>query len=146
MDSTVQFRVRYQETDSMAVVHHSVYLIWFEAARTEWMRQQGFTYRECEAKGWLLPVVASGCRHIHSAVYDDLIGVNVRLVPQSGAIFRFEYTVHNEENGQLLASGFTEHVCVDRRYKIDKQGTRALKAYFSDQARTESEFKSPVAE
>ena len=34
----VKIRVRYKETDKMGVVHHSNYYIWFEVARTEFMR------------------------------------------------------------------------------------------------------------
>ncbi|HYH04226.1 MAG TPA: acyl-CoA thioesterase, partial [Bacillota bacterium] len=44
--STISFRVRYQETDRMGVVHHSVYYIWYEMGRTEWLRQRGLPYTE----------------------------------------------------------------------------------------------------
>jgi acyl-CoA thioester hydrolase len=33
------FHVRYAETDAMGQVHHSVYPVWFEEARSELMRQ-----------------------------------------------------------------------------------------------------------
>ena len=45
------FRVRYAETDAMAVAHHSSYILWMEMGRTEFMRAYGFTYRELEAIG-----------------------------------------------------------------------------------------------
>lgn len=133
MGTTIQFRVRYQETDSMAIVHHSVYLIWFEAGRTEWMREHHLTYKECEAKGWLMPLVESGCKYINTAAYDDLVEVETVMVPQTGACFRFDYTVRNVETGKILVTGFTKHVCINRNYKIDKQGTKALKEFFANQ-------------
>jgi len=37
----VRLRVRYAETDQMGVVHHSVYPVWFESARTALSRQSG---------------------------------------------------------------------------------------------------------
>jgi acyl-CoA thioester hydrolase len=132
MQSKIQFRVRYQETDRMGIVHHSVYLIWFEAGRTEWMREHQLTYRECEAKGWLLPLVESGCKYLSPAAYDDLVEVETVMIPKSGAEFQFEYTVRNVETGKVLVTGFTKHVCVNRDYKIDKQGTKALKEFFTN--------------
>ena len=130
--STVQFRVRYQETDGMGIVHHSVYLIWFEAGRTEWMREHQLPYRECEAKGWMLPLVESGCKYLSPAYYDDLVAVETVMEPSSGVEFAFSYTVRNVETGKILATGFTKHVCVNStNFKIDKQGTKALKEFFS---------------
>lgn len=130
MNSTIVFRVRYQETDQMGVVHHSVYYIWYEMGRTEWMREQNMSYRECEAEGWLLPVVESGTRYLSPASYDDQIEVETVLIPDPGAGFRFEYLVRNVTTGKLLAEGFTKHVCIDRNYKINKQATKKLKELF----------------
>ena len=36
-------RVRYCETDRMAIAHHGSYVAWFEEARTEWLRARGNT-------------------------------------------------------------------------------------------------------
>jgi acyl-CoA thioester hydrolase len=43
-----QIRVRYAETDQMGVVHHSVYPIWFEAARSDLFRSLGVPYGDFE--------------------------------------------------------------------------------------------------
>ena len=45
-------RVRYADTDQMGVVYYANYLVWFEVARTEWLREGGWTYREMEASGF----------------------------------------------------------------------------------------------
>jgi acyl-CoA thioester hydrolase len=65
------FRVRYAETDAMAVAHHSSYILWMELGRTEFMRAYGFTYRELEAMGVLLPIIEIGVKYRYRAVYDD---------------------------------------------------------------------------
>ena len=49
-------RVRYADTDKMGVVYYANYLVWFEVGRTEWLREAGFTYREVEQAGIILPV------------------------------------------------------------------------------------------
>jgi len=139
MVTKVSFRVRYQETDKMGIVHHSVYFIWFEAGRTEWLRERGLTYRECEEKGWLMPVIESGAQYLSPARYDDLITVEVELALEKGAGFRFEYTVRNAESGKVLASGFTKHVCVGLDHKINKEATRYLKDFFARGAGEQSD-------
>ena len=58
-----RIRVRYCETDRMAVAHHGSYVDWFEEARTEWIRQRGRSYCEIEDAGDLLQVVEFICQY-----------------------------------------------------------------------------------
>ena len=41
MTGELQIRVRYAETDRMGLLHHANYLVYFEQARTELLRQGG---------------------------------------------------------------------------------------------------------
>ena len=42
------FRPRYHETDQSGIVHHSVYLKWFEDARVALFRSRGMNFGELE--------------------------------------------------------------------------------------------------
>ena len=42
MISRTKLIVRYQETDQMGIVHHSVYPIWFECGRTDFIKKVGY--------------------------------------------------------------------------------------------------------
>src|ERR1700722_19047636 len=44
----ITIRVRYAETDRMGLLHHANYLICFEQARTELLRDVGLTYKDME--------------------------------------------------------------------------------------------------
>ena len=44
--STVE--VRYAETDQMGIAHHSNYAIWFEVARTDFIKAAGISYTDVE--------------------------------------------------------------------------------------------------
>jgi len=78
---TVQFRVRYSETDQMKTYYNSRALEWFEYGRTELCRALGKPYREMEQLGVLFPVSEarqSGCltwsrpeRSQHDAEHPD---------------------------------------------------------------------------
>ena len=39
MITTTHLTARYAETDQMQVIHHAVYPVWYEVARTEFIRK-----------------------------------------------------------------------------------------------------------
>lgn len=112
--SELEIRVRYAETDQMGVAHHTSYLIWFEAGRTEFLRDRGRSYAEIEAGGWLLVVVEARCRYLRPARYDDLLVIRTRLGQAGPATLAFDYEVVRRGDGEVLARGTTVHAAVDR--------------------------------
>lgn len=120
------FRVRYQETDQMGVVYHANYLTWFESGRTEMFRGLGFPYRSFESLGLLLPVTNADLQFKSPARYDDLITVYARLTTFSALRVVYEYEVRRMAEGydgdgraagELLVSGSTSHVWLNREWK-----------------------------
>ena len=109
----VHLKARYAETDQMGVVHHSVYPVWFEAARTELSHAVGLPYSEWERRGVLLMVGELTCRYRRPARYDDEVTVGVRVAEVASRRVVFEYRIEGPD-GSLLAEGETRHVVVDR--------------------------------
>ena len=107
MPHSIEFRVRYAETDQMGVVQHSVYFVWFEQLRTEYFRALEIPYGELESRGVFFPVVETGCRYKEGARYDRLVRVTGWLRPPKGVRVRLDYTV--EQEGRLLVEGYTIH-------------------------------------
>ena len=103
--SETQIRVRYAETDQMGVVYHGNYAQYFETARSESIRQLGFTYKDMEAMGIMMPVVELHTKFIRPARYDELLTVTIMLkgLPSDHRI-EFQQEVYNEAK-TLLASG-----------------------------------------
>ena len=58
MSSATKLVVRYQETDQKGIVHHSVYPVWFECGRTDYIRMQECQYGQMEKDGVRLPLLA----------------------------------------------------------------------------------------
>ncbi len=113
--ATSELRVRYAETDQMGVAWHGEYLAWFEVARTDLLRGFGTTYREMEAQGLRLPVIAAEARYLRPARYDDLLQVTARIARMTRVRMAFDYEVRREGQEELLATGRTEHAVVDLR-------------------------------
>lgn len=115
MSFAVRTRVRYVETDQMGVVYHANYLVYFELARTEWMRSGGVAYSAVEDAGTLLVVTRVEVDYIASARYDDPLRIEVELESHGKASIRLTYRVFHDDNERLLARGATELASVDRK-------------------------------
>ncbi len=114
----VEVRVRYAETDAMGVAHHTAYLVWFEAGRTEYTRAAGLPYRAVEEAGTRLVVVEAHCRYHRPARYDDVVVVQTRVGDLGRATVTFRYEVRRRDDGALLADGYTVHAATDTRGRV----------------------------
>jgi len=110
--TTIQFRVRYGETDQMGVVYYGNYAQYLEQGRTEWLRELGFSYKWMEANNVQLPVVHLSIDYKHPARYDDLITVRTSLVKMPTAKIEFFYEIFNESD-QLLVTATTVLVFIN---------------------------------
>ena len=107
-----EIRVRYKETDNMGVVYYSNYFVWFEVARTEYLRALGVSYRKIEEKGLYLVVAAANCRYIYPARYDDLVRIQSWIPEIKNSSLKFEYKLFIEK--RPIATGETVHVFTDK--------------------------------
>jgi acyl-CoA thioester hydrolase len=108
---TTEISVRYGETDKMGIAHHTSYLLWFEIGRTGLLRESGRSYRELEESGLLLPVLECNVSFQVGAEYDDLVRIETAVARLRSRTVTFTYrAVRGEE---VLATGWTRHLCVD---------------------------------
>lgn len=112
----VPVRVRYVECDPMSVVHHSVYPVWLEMARTELLRRRGTVYKDVEAAGCSFAVVRMSIRYRRSARYDDELEVHCTLKPTGGV--KIEHTYEIRRGSERIATAETTICCVDREGKL----------------------------
>jgi acyl-CoA thioester hydrolase len=104
-NSETKIRVRYAETDQMNVVYYGNYAQYFEVGRVESIRQLGFSYKDLESSGIIMPVVEMNVRYLRPARYDDLLNIRTTLREwPSDHRIRFYQEVFNEE-GKLLTVG-----------------------------------------
>lgn len=105
-------RVRFADTDAQGIAHNSSYLVWFEVARVEYLREHAGGYQKLRDEGIEALVLESHVRYLAPARFDDVVHVHCRCVGLRGARFRYEYAVV-ADGGALFADGYTEHACVD---------------------------------
>ncbi|MEO7046729.1 MAG: thioesterase family protein [Ferruginibacter sp.] len=100
-----QIRVHYALTDQMGVVYHGHYAQFYEIGRAEAIRKLGYTYKDIEAMGIIMPVVDIHSRFLRPAKYDDLLTVKTTLneLPLHHKII-FHSEIYNEQQ-ELLNVG-----------------------------------------
>lgn len=100
-----KIRIHYALTDQMGVVYHGHYAQFYEIGRGEAIREIGFTYKDIEAMGIIMPVVDIHSRFLRPAKYDDLITVKTTLkeLPLHHKIV-FHSEIYNE-NGEIINIG-----------------------------------------
>lgn len=120
-----KLRVEYHHTDQMGIVHHSNYVKFFEAARTEWLRAAGLTYAEMERRGVMMPIVEVNIRYKQPAYYDELIAITVSVdeLPQARMIFRYDI---KGEDGRAIAHGSTTLGFIDSQTRRPQRAPKWL--------------------
>jgi len=111
IETRASVTVRYAETDMMGIVYHANYLPWFEVARTQLLREQGFPYRQLEADGYRIPVLDVAAKFIRPAVYDDVLVIVATIREKPMLRIRLEYEVRRGD--ELLATGQSSHAFCD---------------------------------
>ena len=112
IQSRVQITVRYAETDMMGIVYHGSYLPWFEIGRTTLLKENGLSYRDLEAAGYLLPVLEVAVKYLKPALYDDVVTVVTTLAEKP--LLRIQLSYEVRRGDELLATGQTSHAFIDR--------------------------------
>lgn len=108
----IQIRVRYAETDRMGFLHHANFLVYFEQARTELLRDAGATYKDLEDQGYLLVLTRIEVKYRRPARYDDLL--TIRTTVEKVTFVRIDHRYEVLLNGEVLAEGGSTLACIDR--------------------------------
>lgn len=111
---SVQTRIRYGETDRMGYVYHGNYPVFYDMARTEFLRSLGISYKELEDLGVLMPVIDLKIKYKAPVFYDELITIHVSVNEMPTTRMHFFYDVYNEKN-QLVNQGETVLVFIDAK-------------------------------
>jgi len=112
--TTIQFRVRYAETDQMGFVYHGNYAQYLEMGRIEWLRELGISYKKMEATGIMLPVISLNINYLKPAKYDDLLSLKTTLAKKPTARIEFNYELYNNDK-ELLTKASTTLVFVNMK-------------------------------
>jgi acyl-CoA thioester hydrolase len=118
LKASKEFEVRFSEVDSMNIVWHGSYALYFEDAREEFGRVYGLSYRlylenECPA-----PLVDLNFRYLKPLLYGQRARVDITYRHTRAAKIVFDYEIHLAEDDSLVTTGTSIQVFVDREYNL----------------------------
>ena len=114
---TVEVPVRFAECDPYGVVWHGRYALYLECAREAMTGRFGFTATRSLAMGYRVPITRMEIRYRRPILADTTVRVTARLRPPEAARLVVDYEIRDDA-GELLASGETEQVVVNREGEL----------------------------
>ena len=110
--------IRFSEVDSMNVVWHGSYMLYFEDAREEFGRQYQLEYLRIADFGYYAPLVDMQFHYRKPITYGMRPRIDIIYRPTLSAKIVFDYEIHDPETEELMASGTSVQVFMDKNYQL----------------------------
>lgn len=118
LSATKQLDIRFSEVDSMNVVWHGSYPLYFEDAREVFGRKYGLEYLTIFSHGCFAPLVELSFKYKRPLTYGMRPLITVTYVPTEAAKIVFDYVITDGEGGEVMATGRSVQVFMDREYQL----------------------------
>lgn len=106
--------VKFSEIDSMRIVWHGNYVVYFEDGRESFGRHfPGMGYDVMQQTGIYAPIYDVHTRHYASLRMGDVAVIHTTFVPRRGARLDYKYRVYRESDGVLCCEGETTQLFID---------------------------------
>jgi acyl-CoA thioester hydrolase len=109
-----EIRVRFNEADPLGIVWHGHYIRYFEDGREAFGNKYGIGYLDFYDHGYIVPIVSVHCDYKKSLRYGDRVIIETKYVPLEAAKMKFTYSLFNAQTGDLVASGYSIQVFLER--------------------------------
>lgn len=111
-DNLMPIRVYYEDTDAGGVVYHARYLHFFERARTEYLRQLGFSQQHLlNERNYAFVVKTMQIDYRLAAKLDDLLMVETTVGSIKGATILFSQQI--KRDNLVICTAEVKVACVD---------------------------------
>lgn len=109
-------RIYHEDVDTLGVVYHANYLKYYERARTDYLRSEGFLQDELKDRYGIMFVVRSiKIDYLQPARYSDLLWVTADVISLRRTSFEFDQKTYIEnEQGNCVNQATVSVVCVDQ--------------------------------
>lgn len=113
-----KLEIRFSEVDSMNVVWHGSYPLYFEDAREAFGKKYGLGYLEIFSNGCFAPLVELNFKYKRPIVYGMEPVIIITYVPTESAKIVFDYEIIDPKDGSLLTTGRSVQVFMDKQYQL----------------------------
>lgn len=116
MEHRIDFKVYYEDTDSLGVVYYANYFKYFERGRTEFLGQQGRSIMEWNDSGVLFVVHSLEASFRRSLRLGETFDVVTRLELPSPYRCRFQQRI--ERDGELCVAARVDIACLNAEQNL----------------------------
>ena len=113
-----EFDIRFSEVDSMQIVWHGSYALYFEDAREEFGRKFHLEYMRMYEFGFYAPLVEFKVNYKQPLKYQDKAKIVITFRNTESAKLIFDYEIYNTKTNVLCATGHTVQVFLDTNYQL----------------------------
>lgn len=118
LKTTKEIKVRFSEVDSMNIVWHGSYVLYFEDAREEFGKKYGIGYMDIFANGFYAPLVDLRFQYKKPLTYGKTARIEVTYRDTEAAKIIFDYEIFDTEDNSLIATGYSVQVFLDKQYQL----------------------------
>lgn len=118
LQTETEVLVRFNEADPLGIVWHGHYIRYFEDGREDFGKRYGIGYLDFYDKGFVIPIVNVDCSFKKSLRYGDTVIVETEFIPCDAAKIKFSYRLFNKNTKELVATGNSVQVFLDRLHSV----------------------------
>lgn len=118
LSESTEVTVRFNEADPLGIVWHGHYIRYFEDGREAFGAKYRLRYLDIFEFGYTVPVVNVECNYKRPLRYGDTVMIETRYVPTEAAKIRFEYTLYNAATREVVCTGASVQVFLDKEQSV----------------------------
>lgn len=118
LQTSKTIRIRFSEVDSMKVVWHGSYPLYFEDAREAFGREHGLSYDLYVSNRCYAPLVDLEFHYKRPLRYGQKARITITYEPTDAAKVIFRYEIHDAETNELHCTGRSVQVFMDLDYQL----------------------------
>ena len=113
-----EIEVRFSEVDSMSIVWHGAYALYFEDARGAFGVKYGLGYLDIFGNGYYAPLVDLSFSFKQPLIFGKKANVDIFYKNSDAAKIIFEYEIRSLDDNILIATGRSVQVFLNLQYQL----------------------------
>jgi len=118
LTASKEIEVRFSEVDSMNIVWHGSYALYFEDAREAFGEKYGLKYLDIAGNGYYAPLVDLQFSYKKPLLYGHKARIDITYTNTEAAKIIFDYEIFDVEDNSLIATGNSVQVFLDKQYQL----------------------------
>jgi len=118
LKASKEIDIRFSEVDSMNIVWHGSYALYFEDAREAFGKKYEIGYLDIFNSGYYAPLIELHFNYKKPLNYKQKARVEISFRNTEAAKIIFDYEIYDVEDNSLIATGYSVQVFLDKNFQL----------------------------